>query len=368
MADFHGIIFAYRSQPQLGDLVRSRTSSSLPFCGRYRLIDFALSSLSNAGVYDVGVVMQRDYQSLLDHLGGGKDWGMSRRNGGLRMLPPFGLPNYHTGEYSGIIEALSSILQYLKDIPQKNIILMPGNAAANYDLDAAIKSHIASNCQITAICAKNAPSYPHTRFVVEDGLVKEMLVRTEKNVGLASAEVYIISKQLLIEQIEKANEEGKNYYHTDVMLSYVLNGGKVNAVVHEGYSKIITTVQDYFTANMDMLDKNNNMDLFPPSRPVRTKNHEEASTYYGENSSCVNSLVADGCIINGSVENCIVFPEVRVSDRAELKNCIIMKSSVVGEGAQLDCVIADKYTEFSDYITLVGSKSLPIVAPKGSKV
>ena len=101
MPDFHGIILAYSASPELGELVRTRTASSLPFCGRYRLIDFALSSMENAGIHDVGVIMQRDYQSLLDHLGSGKDWDMSRRHGGLRMLPPFGLPEYHTGEYNG---------------------------------------------------------------------------------------------------------------------------------------------------------------------------------------------------------------------------------------------------------------------------
>lgn len=108
MSDFHGIIFAYGSVNELGELVKTRTAASLPFCGRYRLIDFALSSMMNAGIHDVGVIMQRDYQSLLDHIGSGKDWDMGRRIGGLRMLPPFGLPEYHRGDYTGTIEALNA--------------------------------------------------------------------------------------------------------------------------------------------------------------------------------------------------------------------------------------------------------------------
>jgi ADP-glucose pyrophosphorylase len=139
MADFHGIIFAYSAAPEMGELVRTRTSSSLPFCGRYRLIDFALSSMQNAGIRDVGVIMQRDYQSLLDHLGSGKDWDMSRRRGGLRMLPPFGLPEYHTGEYIGTIEALNAVSTYIHDIPHdhhmllRDVVYVGGNCVQRLD-------------------------------------------------------------------------------------------------------------------------------------------------------------------------------------------------------------------------------------------
>ncbi len=135
---YHGIIFAYKEAPELGDLTRERTVASLPFCGRYRLIDFALSSMRNANITDVGVIMARDYQSLLDHIGSGKDWDMSRRSGGLRMLPPFGLPHAHSGNYSGTMEALNAVGSYIRDIQQENVVLMLGNLLANIDLNAAI--------------------------------------------------------------------------------------------------------------------------------------------------------------------------------------------------------------------------------------
>ena len=126
MKDFHGLIFAYYTDPKLRELVSMRTAASLPFCGRYRLIDFSLSAMRNAGIVDVGVIMQRDYQSLLDHLGGGKAWDMARRTGGLRMLPPFGLPEYHRGNYAGTMEALNAVGSYVRDIPAKYIVLMLG--------------------------------------------------------------------------------------------------------------------------------------------------------------------------------------------------------------------------------------------------
>ena len=131
MNNYQGIIFAYKSYPELRELVAERTAASLPICSRYRLIDFSLSSLRNAGIVDVGVIMQRDYQSLLDHLGSGKPWDMSRRTGGLRMLPPFGLPAHHRGDYSGTIEALNAVSSYIEEIPKKYIVLMIGNLCAN---------------------------------------------------------------------------------------------------------------------------------------------------------------------------------------------------------------------------------------------
>ena len=178
MRNYHGIIFAYQTTPELRELVSARSAASLPFCGRYRLIDFPLSSLRNAGILDCGVIMQRNYQSLLDHLGSGKAWDMSRANGGLRMLPPFGLPEYHTGNYVGTIEALNAVSTYVRDIPQKHVVLMLGSMVANIDLDAAIKKHESSDAEITAICGEKTPMGTHHRFVVgPDGYVRR--IRTE---------------------------------------------------------------------------------------------------------------------------------------------------------------------------------------------
>ena len=193
MRDYHGIIFAYSAAPELRELVEARTAASLPFCGRYRLIDFSLSSLRNAGILDVGVIMQRDYQSLLDHIGSGKAWDMSRKTGGLRMLPPFGLPEYHTGNYTGTMEALNAVATYIRDIPQKNIILMLGSLCANIDLDAAIRRHESFGADITAICADHTPEGLHHRyFVGDDGLVDQVRFDREGDCdGLASLECYI---------------------------------------------------------------------------------------------------------------------------------------------------------------------------------
>lgn len=370
MVDFHGIIFAYSASPELGELVKRRTAASLPFCGRYRLIDFALSSMTNAGIRDVGVIMQRDYQSLLDHLGSGKAWDMSRKNGGLRMLPPFGLPDYHKGQYSGTIEALNAVSSYIKDIPQQHIVLMRGNLCANLDLSEIMAQHLASGDSITAICSDSSPDWPHHRFILgEDGYVKQALYYANAGAGgVCSLCGYIIEKPVLLDMMEKCRVRNEHFFHVDALEAFIAAGGRVNTYIHKGYARTIRTVSDFYSANMDMLDGANRAMLFAPDRPVRTRSHEEVSTYYGEQARSVNSLVGDSCIIEGSVENCIIFSGCRIAEGAELKNCIIMRDTSVGAGSKLCCVISDKHTEISGGLTLNGSQKLPLIVPKSAKV
>lgn len=370
MKDFHGIIFAYSAAPELRELVGVRTAASLPFCGRYRLIDFALSSMRNAGILDVGIIMQRDYQSLLDHIGSGKAWDMSRRNGGLRMLPPFGLPEYHRGNYAGTIEALNAVASYIRDIPQKYLVLLLGNLCANIDLTEVMKQHKRSGAEITAICADHTPTQSHHRYVVgEDGFVTQVYFdRTDDGEGLPSLEGYVVNKDVLLKMMDDCRAKNLYRFHKDAVAAFLAEGGRMATYVHPGYAVAIRSVEAYYKASMDMLKPENRRQIFPAGRPVRTKTHEEVSTYYGENAISRNSLVADNCMIEGSLENCIVFSGARVERGAKLRNCIIMRGGIVGEGASLDCVIADKYCSFSAGTVLTGNAKLPMVVPKGSRI
>ena len=196
MKDFHGLIFAYYTDARLRELVSMRTAASLPFCGRYRVIDFSLSAMRNAGITDVGVIMQRDYQSLLDHLGGGKAWDMARRTGGLRMLPPFGLPEYHRGNYAGTMEALIAVSSYIKDVKAKYFVLMLGDMCANIDLTFPMEQHRKSGAPITAICTDRADAegFRMTYLTDEQGKAKQILVdAVNEKEGFLSLEAHIIN-------------------------------------------------------------------------------------------------------------------------------------------------------------------------------
>ena len=370
MKDFHGIIFAYSTAPELRELVSVRTSASLPFCGRYRLIDYSLSSMRNAGILDVGVIMQRDYQSLLNHLAGGKPWDMARRSGGMQILPPFGLPEYHRGNYAGTMEALNAVSSYIKDISAKYVVLMLGNICANIDLTAPMKQHVASGAEITAICAKGNPDGCRIAYAVDaEGYVSEMLIDTEAEEGeLASLEAYIINKETLLKMMNFALKRNLYRFHNDSMRIWLNNGGKMATYVHDGYTSIIRTVEAYNKASMDMLDKDKRHCLFAADRPVFTKTKEEVSTYYSVEAVSRNSLVADNCIIEGSVENSIVFSGCRIGKGAKLRNCVVMRNCIIGEGCELEHVIVDKDCVFSEDCKLTGNAKLPVVVPKASKL
>ena len=370
MKAVHGIIFAYSAEPALRELVAERTAASLPFCGRYRLIDLALSSMTNAGIRDVGVIMQRDYQSLLDHMGSGKAWDMSRKSGGLRMLPPFGLPAYHRGNYSGTMEALNAVSSYIKDIKEDYIALMLGNICANIDLSAAIRQHIASGRSITAICTQQPMEGSHFRYALgENGLVRSIRFDSDSgDEGLDSTECYVINKKTLVEMMDRCAKLDLRSFHRDAISHFLASGGDMGVYVHTGYAMAIHTVDAYYKANMDMLKAENRRRIFPADRPVRTRNHEEVSTYYGENACSKNSLVADNCIIEGTVENSIVFSGVHIAKGAVVRNAIVMRGCEIGEWAELNYVIADKACSFAAGTTLTGSPKLPLVAPKKTKI
>ena len=366
MINLHGLILADRSSHELRELVMCRTSASLPFAGRYRLIDFALSSMQNALVRDVGVIMQQDYQSLLDHIGSGKEWDMSRKRGGLKLLPPF----TGSGEYEGIIDALENVRGYIEDIKQDYVALMRGHLAANIDLAAVMYQHVTSGADITAVCTNSTPEGAHHRFVVgEDGFAKEILLRrTGPGEGCATLEVYIMSKEVLLGIIDRCDNALNHKFHRDGLGGLLAGGGRIGVYMHDDYAVQITSVNGYYKASMDMLDHDKRNQLFPEARPVRTKGRSDVSTYYGDKAVSQNSLVADGCIIEGSLENCVIFRGVRVGAGAVLKNCIIMQDTVISDGVELNYVISDKDAFVSKDVTLSGSPRLPLVLPKGSRV
>ena len=368
--DLHGILYTLRADPELRDLVMHRNSASIPFGGRYRLIDFALSSMVNAGAMDVGVIMERDYQSLLDHLSNGKDWGLSRRNGGLRLLPPFGLPEAHAGSFSGCMEALLSVRSYIEKIPHEHIILATGDYVGNIDLGAAAEQHLHSGADITAVCVDQWANVPHHRYIPDgDGFSRKLIFSDGRGRdGVGATEVYILKKSLLMDFMAYCGDGGFTHFHRDAMAHYIAEGGRVGLYIHEGYFRRIRSSQDYYEASMEMLEKDVMAQFFPEDRPVRTKDRAEVSTYYSDAARVTNCLVADGCYIEGELKNCILFRGVKVEKGARLENCVILQDTVIRAGAELKCVITDKDTVIGEGCFLSGSEKLPILVPKGMTV
>lgn len=370
MNDMQGIIYSLRSDPELGALVADRNTAAIPFGGRYRLIDFMLSSMSNAGVRDLGVVMDRDYQSLLDHLAGGREWDLDRHTGGLRLLPPFGLPESQ-GRFGGCMEALRGVRSYIEAVPHENIVLSAGDLAANIDLSAVQALHRRTGADMTAVCTDDGPDYSHHRLVPdEDGFASRLLFSQKgAGEGLLSLEVYIIKKELLLSLMDWCAASGELHFHRSGVAHYLKTGGRIAIYRHEGYARRIRSALDYYEASMELLQPGAMESLFPSdARLIRTRERADASTYYADTAEVSGSLVADGCYVEGRVKNCVLFSGVRVEKDAELENCIVMHDCVIGRGASLRCVVADKNSAVSPLITLAGNERLPIIIPKGASI
>lgn len=371
MINLHGIINAFHSYSTLNELVALRTNASLPFCSRYRIIDFALSSMTNAGIRDVGVIMNKNYQSLLDHIEGGKEWDLSRSNGGLSLLPPYGFYDSERGEYRGLMEALGATRSYSEDIKQDHVCLFRSDLIANIDLKAVYDQHIATGADITAVCVEKShdPDPNNVYFSLPEGekyFSNHMYFRNPgSKPGMNSLEIYIIKKDIMSDMIEWAMSNSKLHFHKDAMAHYLNKGGKVGIYVHKGYTKRICSVGDFYDANLDMLDSDIRAELFPEDRPVYTKGRSSVSTYYTENAKVKNSLVADGCHIEGEVENSVIFRNVKIKKGAKIRDCVIFQGTVVGENADLTCVICDKGVICNPNVILAGNHRLPITVPKG---
>ena len=371
MNDLHGILFAYRSDANLGELTRPRNTCSLAFGGRYRLIDFMLSNYVNAGITDVGVIVHESYQSLLDHLGSGKDWDLSRKHGGLRILPPFGYGEQGHGEYRGNMEALAGVAGYLKNIRQDYVIMGWGDVALNLDVEAVYDQHIASGADITVVCTptlNGAPRFSEYVEVSADGRVTDLSVHpTSADKALESLEIYVMSKQLLMDMVEYCAAHDVHSFSRGV-LQPRLKSLKLMPYVHQGYAGRFQSVGDYFQRSMDLLEPAVRDDLFNPARPIRTKDMSNPSSYYGPNSVSKRSLVADGCYIEGEVENSILSRGVIVEKGAKVVNSVLMQGTVVKAGASLAYVIADKNVTINADRMLMGHSTYPLAIAKGSVV
>lgn len=369
MNDLHGILFAYRSDANLGELTRPRNTCSVPFGGRYRLIDFMLSSYVNAGITDVGIIVHEGYQSLLDHLGSGKDWDLSRKHGGLRLLPPFASGGTRGG-FRGKMEALAGVRSYLEGIRQSHVVLADSDLIINIPLQDVYQAHLASGADITAVCTSNVDSDCDVTFFRLDGAgrVGEVLFPLRDRTGCyRSLEIYVLSKQLLLDLVDECMSHDQTSFRGAVLQAKA-SSLHIHSYVWDGYAAQIRSLKEYYTRSLELLDPAIRREVFPAARPIHTKERNDASTYLDPTGACCNSLVADGCTIEGTVENSILFRGVSVERGAEVKNCILMQDVTVSRDAVLHHVIADKNVEIADARTLMGHENYPMVIAKDSKV
>ena len=345
MKTLHGIIFAYLSNPDLRELTQNRNTCSIPYGGRYRVIDFMLSNMVNAGMSDVGLIVDANYQSLLDHVGSGKDWDLSRKHGGLRILPPFGYSaGKREGAYRGRMDALAGVRSYLQNIRQDYVVLAGGDLAVNLPLNDIFEAHMRNDADITAVCTSRPLGSPKNcdYFTIgAGGRITDVSVHPPIAQGCESLEVYVLSKELLLSLVDHCAAHNIPSFSTGVLQGMV-GQLKICPYVFDGYAARLQSVAGYFARSMDLLDPAVRADLFAPERPVRTKDRSDPSTYYGPDAKSIHSLVADGCLIEGEVENSILFRGVRVEKGAKVSGCVLMQGTTIQAGAVLKYAITEE--------------------------
>lgn len=364
-----GLIFSNSHDEKIRELTEKRTMGSVPFGGRYRLIDFPISNMVNSGINKVGVITKGNYQSLMDHLGSGKAWDLSRKREGLIILPPFGGRNSLSNSR---IESLSSVNAFLSNSREEYVLLSDSDVVCNIDYTDVLAFHMKHNSDITVIYRfGKMPEKicdPAVYTVDPDGRVRDMLVNpnidTECNYGLS---MLLIRRDLLVKMVDDCVSRNLYNFKRDFLQRNIANYA-VYGYEFKGYVQNICSMNCYFEANMSLMLPTVRAQLFNKDRPIYTKVRDDMPARYGLGSSVTNSLIADGCVIEGTVENCVLFRGVHIGKGTKVENCVIMQDSAIGDGCKLNYVVIDKDVKIRNDRSLLGFQSYPVFISKGSVV
>ena len=368
-----GILFPNSYDSLVPDLVSERLMASIPFASRYRLVDFILSSMANCGIDNISLIVRRNYHSLMDHLGSGREWDLTRKNGGLNLVPPFAEKTVSI--YNGRVEALASILDFLKEQKEKYVVMADTNLAVNFDFNALIQAHMDSRADVT-VAYREEPlpgdltghrdigkSLYYT-LAIDNGRVTKMYMNSkEPGVQNFSMNIYIIDRELLIDQINTAYVRGQVFFERDILAPQI---GRLNvqAFRYDGYVARISSMKSYFNENMKMLDDANVDALFSAGNPIYTKIRDDNPARYINGSKVSNIMAADGCIIEGEVENSILFRGVRIGKGAKVKNCVLMQDTVIEADASVEYVVTDKNATITRDRIIKGAVTFPVYVAK----
>ena len=369
-----GLIFTGEANPYMRDLVLSRAVAAVPFGGRYRVIDFVLSDLVNTGIRNVGLIVQKNYHSMMDHLGTGKEWDLNRKRDGLFLLPPFSTKD-NTGVYRGDVDAFHSIMQYVRRSNQKYLILCGSHTVFNTTFDAILKQHRETGADITVMYNEDPRFFPEEQnrdlrlLFDEDGVTVKEFEWNPRNPSsnYRSCEVMIIDKDLFEDLVEESYSRGGVDFVREVLLPKAKEL-KIMGWRYDGYVARIDSINTYFMHSMELLDAPDAKDLYNMRHPIYTKVKDEIASQYGDNADVHNVVMADGCLIDGTIESSILFRGVTVERGAVVKNSILMQGVTVRKGAVLDHVILDKNVTINAGRQLTGYEGIPLVFRKNLTV
>ena len=366
-----GIIFA--NDATLGALTDKRTIASLPYGGRYRLVDFHLSNMSAAGVRHVGIITRHNYQSLMNHIGSGEEWGLELEEGGLEFLTPFAMSK--TDHYHGKLSAIHEAMNVLEYGPEDEYVITCDSAViSNIDLQKVLASHIESGKDVTVVTKAGIANGKKQLDLAlkldnKNEIVDIAVDYIAPSDYLASMDIFVMSKQYLRNTIREFI--ARNLFHMDrdlILGQWQKNAISINVYQFEGTALFNESLNEYYQNSLALINAEMRHDLFEGNHPVFTRVRDRVPSYYGEGCDVKNSILADGCILEGSVDTSVLFRQVTIGKDAQVRNCVIMNDTVVGEGAQLECVILDKDVVVRPGAKLYGTPTHPLVVKRGEIV
>ncbi|HBA97202.1 MAG TPA: glucose-1-phosphate adenylyltransferase subunit GlgD [Lachnospiraceae bacterium] len=369
-----GIIFPNIYDELVPELTSERLMASLPFASRYRIIDFVLSSMVSCGIDNIAVLVRKNYFSLLDHLGSGREWDLTRKNGGLTIFPPFAEKNMDVS--SGKVSMIANLTGFLKSQREKYVILSDANIVSNFDFNALLDTHIESGADVTVaytkqklpqsiIEAENTTKSMYYTIDMDGTRVKKININSkEEGIQNFSMNTYVFEREKLVQLVNEVLIAGGIYLERDVLMPR-LGSLNIHGYEYKEYVARIDSLKGYFDENMKLLDNENLDALFGNGKnPIHTKVRDDNPTRYITGASAKNVMVADGCVIEGDIENSILFRGVKVGKGAKVKNSILMQDTVVGEGANVDYVITDKKVQITEGKELKGTDTFPVFIAK----
>lgn len=375
-AEALGIIFPNSYDSLVPELVTERLMASIPFASRYRMCDFMISSMVHCGIDNISILVRKNYHSLMDHLGSGREWDLTRKNGGLNIVPPYAQKQVKM--YEGRIEALESIRGYLKKQNEKYVIMTDSNVAVNFDFNDLLHAHMASGADATVVYRKQEIPDSLIRKSTEtvdmyyalgingDHVSKIYVNPTEKGKMNFCLNIYVMERECLIRMIDDAYVHGYTNFVRDI-LERQIEHLDVRGYCYDGYVAQIHDMKSYFEENMKLLQEENLNALFSGNQ-IYTKIRDDNPTRYINGSKAKNIMVADGCVIEGEVENSVLFRGVRIGKGAKVKNCVLMQDTVVEDNASVEYVITDKDVTITEGKSLTGNDSFQVFVAKGQTV
>lgn len=359
-----GIINLDENENRMGELVINRSLASVPIAGRYRIIDFVLSNMKNSGFDCIGIFTKNKSRSLIDHLTNGIPWDLNRKKDGLKVF------NFGNDEpvYDDVHNFAENI-EFLKSSRKEYVLLSPSYMICNIDYNEVMDCHKSSGKDITMVYKKvNNADEAFGDCGVLNFDEKMNVISIGENIGKnpkanINMEMYVLKTELFINMVNECISSGM-YRKVKECIHNNLNNLTIGAYEFKGHLDCINSIKGLYDSNVAFLNKKVSKEIFNEERPIYTKTKDEAPTHYLDKSNVINSIIANGCKIEGSVENCIIGRRVYIGKNTKLKDCVIMQNTMIGDGAILDNVIADKGSEIKKGETLIGSVMYPLVIKK----